>query len=69
MLVSVPELDDILDAADVGGMLRISRRVAQAKIRRGEIVGRKVGRNWFTTFRMVVRYIEEGSGTKVSKSE
>ncbi|MCH7472510.1 helix-turn-helix domain-containing protein [bacterium] len=67
MLISVPELDDILDAADVGGMLRVSKRVAQAKLRRGEIAGMRVGRNWFTTFRMVVRYIEEGGTDEPSE--
>jgi len=51
--------EQVLDAGDVADLLRVHRYTVTAMFRTGVLPGRKAGREWRTTRRAILAWLEQ----------
>ena len=61
-----PQLDDLISLQDASLICRLTQPHLALLVRRGELWGKKIGRNWVTTHQEIERYlsIEHKPGPK-----
>jgi hypothetical protein len=69
--VSQPGLDELISLSQAAELSRLSPSHLRLLVSQGEIWGRKLGRNWFTTEQAVRQYLTRGvkPGPKPKRTE
>ena len=64
-----PKLDELISLEEAAGLSRLTHAHLALLIRRGELWGKKIGRNWVTTEQAIQEYLarERRPGPKPKK--